>query len=210
MPHAVLRAAYLAAPVRVSVSASVRREREPAVARPAGKDKMARRGFVSGTLGLALAAPLARPARADVDFKDGPEGIRYADIKPGTGAEPFEGDVLKVNYQLDVDGKKVDFAKFFVFSGGAGEVIKGWDMAVMGSGDSMPPADRRVAGCSSPRAGVRRQGAGCSGSTGEYRIRRMPCSSSHRARRHQRDVSEDARSRSVPRASARVAATTTG
>lgn len=172
MPHAALRAAYLAAPARVSASASTRRERGPAAARPAGKDKMARRGFVSGTLGLALAAPLARPARADVDFKDGPEGIRYADIKPGTGAEPFEGDVLKVNYQLDVDGKKVDFAKFFVFSGGSGEVIKGWDMAVMGSGDSMPPmkigGSRRV--LIPPALGYGAKGAGCSGSTGECRI----------------------------------------
>ena len=37
-----------------------------------------------------------------------------------------------------MDGKKVDFAKFFVFSGGAGEVIKGWDMVVMGS-ETCPP-----------------------------------------------------------------------
>ena len=80
--------------------------------------------------------------------------------------------MLKVNYQLDVDGKKVDFAKFFVFSGGSGEVIKGWDMAVMGSGDSMPPmkigGSRRV--LIPPALGYGAKGAGCSGSTGECRI----------------------------------------
>ena len=46
--------------------------------------------------------------------------------------------VVKANYVLNVNGKKVDYAKFFVFSVGVGEVIKGWDMLVMGSGD-MPP-----------------------------------------------------------------------
>ena len=80
---------------------------------------------------------LSRVARAQ-EYVDGPDGIQYADLKVGSGPEPFEGDVLKCNYELLVDGKKVDFAKFFVFSGGAGEVIKGWDMVVMGSGD-LPP-----------------------------------------------------------------------
>ena len=120
---------------------------------------------------MSLATPLTRSARAEGDFKDGPQGIRYFDSKSGTGAEPFEGDVLKVNYQLDVDGKKVDFAKFFVFSGGAGEVIKGWDMAVMGSGD-MPPM--KVGGSRKvlipPSLGYGSKGAGCSGSTGVCRV----------------------------------------
>ena len=75
-----------------------------------------------------------------------------------------------MNYQLDVDGKKVDFAKFFVFSGGSGEVIKGWDMAVMGSG-SMPPM--KVGGTRKalipPELAYGAKGAGCAGN-GECRI----------------------------------------
>lgn len=72
--------------------------------------------------------------------------------------------VLKANYVLNVDGNKVDYAKFFVFSAGVGEVIKGWDMCVMGSGD-MPPM--KVGGIRKalipPGLAYGAKGAGCRG-----------------------------------------------
>ena len=174
MAHALLNAVRFPPTTRVSASASAQGKSKAARGVVSPKDDkiaQSRRGFVAGSIGLALATPLTKSASAEGDFTDGPDGIRYQDVKQGTGAEPFEGDVLKVNYQLDVDGKKVDFAKFFVFSGGAGEVIKGWDMSVMGAGD-MPPM--KIGGTRKvliPAAlGYGSKGAGCSGSTGECRI----------------------------------------
>ena len=176
MSYAVLNVARCAPVVRVTASASANRTAKPASGAVAKRDdKMAasRRGFVAASIGVVLVSPFTNSAAsaADGDFSDGPDGLRYVDVKTGTGAEPFEGDVLKVNYQLDVDGKKVDFAKFFVFSGGSGEVIKGWDMSVMGAGD-MPPM--KIGGLRKvlipPALGYGSKGAGCSGSTGVCRV----------------------------------------
>ena len=180
LAHSLARASV--APPRVFASSASRSRSQPRARAGRSQDKSAppvatkppftRRGVVAGTAALiATRVRSAPPARAEGEtFADGPDGIRYADLKVGTGAEPFEGDVLKVNYQLDVDGKKVDFAKFFVFSGGSGEVIKGWDMAVMGSG-SMPPM--KVGGTRKalipPELAYGAKGAGCAGN-GECRI----------------------------------------
>ena len=126
------------APARVVVPrASVKSSSTRDVRIRAHREDKSRRALIASTAALVATGSLSRVARAQ-EYVDGPDGIQYADLKVGSGPEPFEGDVLKCNYELLVDGKKVDFAKFFVFSGGAGEVIKGWDMVVMGSGD-LPP-----------------------------------------------------------------------
>ena len=108
MSYAVLNAARCAPVVRVTASASANRTAKSASGAVAKRDdKMAsRRGFVAASIGVVLVSPFTNSAAsaADDDFSDGPDGLRYLDVKTGTGAEPFEGDVLKVNYQLDVDG----------------------------------------------------------------------------------------------------------
>jgi len=80
------------------------------------------------------------------------------------GPESSLRRVLKANYQLNVNGKKVDYAKFFVFSAGTGEVIKGWDMLVMGADDMAP---MKVGGIRKaripPALGYGAKGAGCRG-----------------------------------------------
>lgn len=68
-------------------------------------------------------------------------GLKYVDEKAGTGAEATAGKRVSVHYTgwLNDNGKKgkkfdssVDRGQPFVFSLGAGMVIKGWDEGVAG------------------------------------------------------------------------------
>jgi FKBP-type peptidyl-prolyl cis-trans isomerase len=64
-------------------------------------------------------------------------GLKYTDVKVGTGAEAKAGQRVTVHYTGTLtDGKKFDSSKDrnqpFVFGLGAGQVIKGWDEGVAG------------------------------------------------------------------------------
>ncbi len=64
-------------------------------------------------------------------------GLKYEDLKEGTGAEATAGNMVEVHYTGWLkDGKKfdssVDRKKPFGFKLGAGQVIKGWDEGVAG------------------------------------------------------------------------------
>jgi FKBP-type peptidyl-prolyl cis-trans isomerase len=66
-----------------------------------------------------------------------PSGLKYWDIKVGTGQEAKEGDHVKVHYTgWLTSGKKfdssVDAHQPYEFTLGKGEVIKGWDEGVAG------------------------------------------------------------------------------
>ncbi len=66
-----------------------------------------------------------------------PSGLKYWDLKPGTGAVAQAGDTVKVHYTgWLTNGKKfdssVDRGEPFEFKLGAGQVIKGWDEGVAG------------------------------------------------------------------------------
>jgi FKBP-type peptidyl-prolyl cis-trans isomerase FkpA len=73
--------------------------------------------------------------------------ITCKDVKLGGEGklEAFENDVASVNYALflsDEDGNegaKIDSAKFFVFGVGTGEVIRGFDLALLGDGGNCSP-----------------------------------------------------------------------
>src|SRR3954454_6729637 len=91
-----------------------------------------------------LVACLAVPAFADDAFtpekmKTTDSGLRYQDVKEGTGAKPEGGQTCVMHYTgwLWEDGKKgtkfdssVDRGEPFKFVIGKGQVIKGWDEGV--------------------------------------------------------------------------------
>ena len=91
----------------------------------------------------AAAASAAPPAGASAPSKTAgkpvttPSGLKYWDLKKGTGAVAKTGDPVKVHYTgWLTDGKKfdssVDRGEPFGFKLGAGMVIKGWDEGVAG------------------------------------------------------------------------------
>ena len=64
-----------------------------------------------------------------------PSGLKYTDVKEGTGAQPQAGQTAVVHYTgWLLDGKKFDSSKDrgqpFSFPLGQGRVIKGWDEGV--------------------------------------------------------------------------------
>ena len=64
-------------------------------------------------------------------------GLKYQDIKIGTGASPKQGKTVSVHYVGTLtDGTKFDSSRDrnepFSFAIGTGQVIKGWDEGVMG------------------------------------------------------------------------------
>jgi FKBP-type peptidyl-prolyl cis-trans isomerase len=89
-----------------------------------------------------------------------PTGLKYVDLKAGTGAEAKAGNVVEVHYTgWLVDGTKFDSShdrnEPLRFKLGVGQVIKGWDEGVAGM---------RVGGKRKltipPELGYGRQGAG--------------------------------------------------
>ncbi len=88
--------------------------------------------------GLGLAATPAT-LRAEPETTLTADGLKYIDVKPGTGASPKVGQNVTVHYTgwLYVNGakgKKFDSSRDrgepFEFKLGAGEVIRGWDEGV--------------------------------------------------------------------------------
>ncbi len=96
------------------------------------------RGLLS-VLVMASGAPAianaAEPEQVQVVL---PSGVRYVDLKPGTGEEAREGKILEVHYTgwLKDGGTKFDStqdcAKPLTLRLGAGDVIKGLDEGLVG------------------------------------------------------------------------------
>ena len=80
---------------------------------------------------------LAGSGRADDKVVTTDSGLKYIDLKVGSGAAAKKGDTVEVHYTGWLkDGKKfdssVDRGEPFSFPLGAGRVIKGWDEGVAG------------------------------------------------------------------------------
>jgi peptidylprolyl isomerase len=85
----------------------------------------------------AARASAAGPTKVSGDGTTTPSGLKYWDIKEGTGAAAVKGQIVKVHYTgWLTTGKKfdssVDAGRPFSFKLGAGNVIKGWDEGVAG------------------------------------------------------------------------------
>jgi len=88
---------------------------------------------VDSKASAAPAAAVATPAPADAAGM----GLKIEDKKIGTGAEAVNGSTVSVHYagRLLQSQKQFDssYARGpFTFKLGAGQVIKGWDMGVLG------------------------------------------------------------------------------
>jgi peptidylprolyl isomerase len=64
-------------------------------------------------------------------------GLRYRELKLGTGATVKAGDTVEVHYILTLqDGRKIDSSfdrrQPFTFTVGGGQVIKGWEEGLIG------------------------------------------------------------------------------
>jgi FKBP-type peptidyl-prolyl cis-trans isomerase len=95
---------------------------------------------LSASLALTLLA-LPTLSAEDKDAKEKvimtPSGLKYVDLKEGTGPAASKGDTVEVHYTGWLkDGKKFDSSldrgQPFTFTLGAGRVIKGWDEGVAG------------------------------------------------------------------------------
>jgi len=75
---------------------------------------------------------IASKTMTDANAISTPSGLKYIEIKEGTGAQPQAGQTVSVHYTGTLeDGTKFDSSRDrnqpFSFKLGAGQVIKGWD-----------------------------------------------------------------------------------
>src|SRR5262249_26552430 len=86
---------------------------------------------------LSQAPGVAQEKKADEKVTTTKSGLKYVDLKEGTGDAAKAGDKVEVHYTGWLkDGTKfdssVDRGKPFEFPLGGGKVIKGWDEGVAG------------------------------------------------------------------------------
>jgi FKBP-type peptidyl-prolyl cis-trans isomerase len=82
-------------------------------------------------------APAAKAAKAAPAPVTTPSGLKYWDLKVGTGEEAVKGKTVRVHYTgWLTNGKKFDSSldrgQPYPFRIGAGDVIKGWEEGVAG------------------------------------------------------------------------------
>lgn len=85
------------------------------------------------------------PDTTTLSFENGPEGLRYAVIKPGEGEPARSGTNVSVHYTgWLVNGHKFDSSRDrgqeLRFPLGGGHVIRGWDLGIAG----MLPGEKRI------------------------------------------------------------------
>ncbi len=99
---------------------------------PANKPKMEQPSQPGTDILVKTDAPTPIP---EDQYVTTPSGLKYADIKVGTGAQPKPGDYVVVHYTgWLTNGKRFDSSvlreKPFKFQLGKGKVIAGWDEGV--------------------------------------------------------------------------------
>ena len=99
--------------------------------------------IITGVLGAASRAAPRAFAAACEDYNTTPDGLKWCDTKEGTGAEPVKGAKIKAHYAGTLEsGKEFDSSykrgQPLAFQVGVGQVIKGWDVGILG-GEGIPP-----------------------------------------------------------------------
>ncbi|HLT78495.1 MAG TPA: FKBP-type peptidyl-prolyl cis-trans isomerase [Ferrovibrio sp.] len=120
---------------------------------------LSRRSFAALAFGLVLAGPASAQQETAT-----PSGLRYVDVKTGSGAAARAGQTAIVHYtgwlsEGGQKGRKFDSSRDrgepFAFPLGAGRVIRGWDEGVVG----MKPGGERTL-IIPPELGYGARGAG--------------------------------------------------
>ncbi|XAR56194.1 Peptidylprolyl isomerase [Bertholletia excelsa] len=130
-------------------------------------------GFADGLLSLLLQssrpAAAAEAAPSPCELTIAPSGLAYCDKIVGTGPQALKGQLIKAHYVGKLENGKVfdssyNRGKPLTFRVGVGEVIKGWDVGILG-GDGVPPmlAGGKRTLRLPPELGYGMRGAGCRG-----------------------------------------------
>ncbi|KAI8465832.1 MAG: hypothetical protein J3K34DRAFT_379633 [Monoraphidium minutum] len=116
----------------------------------AGEGALSRRAALAAApLAAAAAAGLARAPDAAAEAAcgeliDTPSGLKFCEITEGTGKEPAKGSLIRCHYtgRLASNGKVFDSSytrgRPLSFKVGAREVIRGWDLGILGD-EGIPP-----------------------------------------------------------------------
>ncbi|PSC68033.1 peptidyl-prolyl cis-trans isomerase chloroplastic [Micractinium conductrix] len=103
-------------------------------------------GAAAAVLAAGVAAPLPALARSTAldlpsctKLQLAPAGIAFCDVRVGRGEAPALGDQIEVDYtaRAAATGKVYDGSRGFEFTLGEGEVVPGWELAVLG-GQGVP------------------------------------------------------------------------
>ena len=91
----------------------------------------------SQMIALLVAATCAGADAAQPKTVTLPSGLKYVDVKPGSGARAKAGDMVRVHYiGMLTNGTTFDSSRDrgqpFDFALGSGQVIRGWDEGVAG------------------------------------------------------------------------------
>ncbi|KAG2491866.1 hypothetical protein HYH03_009819 [Edaphochlamys debaryana] len=101
---------------------------------------------VAVTRKLAARAParlLTTRVSASADLKTSKSGLQWKDVEEGTGPSPAKGSTINCHYTGRLTSGQVFDSSYprgrpLSFSIGVGQVIKGWDMGILGTED-IPP-----------------------------------------------------------------------
>lgn len=80
----------------------------------------------------------------ECQLKETSSGLRYCDLRPGSGPPPVKGAFIKCHFTARIAGHNDTFANSYernqplVFKVGYQEVVAGWDEGILG-GEDLPP-----------------------------------------------------------------------
>eukprot|EP00887_Chlorella_sp_A99_P000170 scaffold13.g170.t1 len=102
-----------------------------------------RRELLAAALGAA-ALGLAAPSRAACELTTAANGLAYCDEVVGEGEPPAAGALIRAHYRGKLASGVVFDSSYergrpITFKIGVGQVIKGWDLGILGDGGDIPP-----------------------------------------------------------------------